>query len=130
MKKPCPCHSGKAYTECCQPLHSGQAAPDAERLMRSRYSAYALKLPDYILQTWHTDTRPASLSMEDLNGIKWLKLEIVSHQAVDDTHAEVVFVATYQSGKQKKSQLTEHSQFVRINDRWLYVGEHSKSFSE
>lgn len=130
MKNPCPCHSGKPYADCCQPLHAGQAAPDAERLMRSRYSAYALKLADYLLQTWHPDTRPASLSTEDLNGIKWLKLEVVSHHPVDDTHAEVVFTATYQSGKQKKSQLSEHSQFVRINDRWLYRGEHPQSSSE
>lgn len=130
MKNPCPCHSGKPYTECCQPLHAGQAAPDAECLMRSRYSAYALKLAEYLLQTWHPDTRPASLNTEDLNGIKWLKLEVVSHQPVDDTHAEVVFIATYQSGKQKKSQLTEHSQFVHVNDRWLYVGEHPKTSSD
>ena len=130
MKNPCPCHSGQSYTDCCQPLHLGQAAPDAERLMRSRYSAYALKLPDYILQTWHADTRPTRLSMEDLSGIKWLKLEVISHQPMDDTHAEVVFIATYQSGKQKKSQLTEHSQFVRISYRWLYVGEHQKPSSE
>lgn len=123
MKNPCPCHSGKPYADCCQPLHGGQAAPDAERLMRSRYSAYALKLPDYILQTWHSDTRPASLGLEDLNGIKWLKLDVVSHKQLDDTHAEVEFIATFQSGKQKKSQLSEHSQFVRMNDRWLYVGE-------
>lgn len=127
MKNLCPCHSGKLYKDCCQPLHLGQAAPDAEHLMRSRYSAYALKLPEYILQTWHPETRPASLSEEELNGIKWLKLVVLSHQLTDETHAEVVFIATYQSGKQKKSQLTEHSSFVRTNDRWLYVGEHSES---
>lgn len=95
--------------------------------MRSRYSAYALKLPEYILQTWHPATRPANLSAEELNGIKWLKLVVTSHQLTDDTHAEVVFSATYQNGKQKKSQLNEHSSFVRTNDRWLYVGEHQES---
>jgi SEC-C motif domain protein len=126
MKNPCPCHSGKPYADCCQPLHGGHAAPNAERLMRSRYSAYALKLPDYILQTWHSDTRPASLGLEDLNGIKWLRLEVVSHTQIDNTHAEVEFIATFQSGKQRKSQLSEHSQFVRMNDRWLYVGEHQQ----
>lgn len=98
--------------------------------MRSRYSAYALKLAEYILQTWHPDTRPTSLSMQDLSGIKWLKLEVISYQRLDDTHAEVVFTATFQSGKQKKSQLTEHSQFELINEHWLYVGEHSKSASD
>lgn len=130
MKNPCPCYSGKAYADCCQPLHHGLAAPDAERLMRSRYSAYALKLPDYILQTWHTDTRPATLTQEDLKGIKWLKLQVLSHTPVDADNALVKFVATFQSGQQKKEQLTEHSQFVRVNDRWFYVGEHPKPSSD
>lgn len=123
MKNPCPCHSGKAYADCCQPLHSGQAAPDAERLMRSRYSAYVLKMPDYILATWHPDTRPQHLTVSDLTGIKWIKLQVEAHRQLDDHHAEVAFKATYQTGKQKKAQLTEHSQFERINDCWLYVGE-------
>jgi SEC-C motif domain protein len=130
MKNACPCYSGKPYADCCQPLHDGLAAPDAERLMRSRYSAYALKLPDYILHTWHADTRPATLTQEDLIGIKWLKLQVLSHTPVDADTALVKFVASFQSGQQKKEQLTEHGQFVRINDRWLYVGEHPKPSSD
>jgi SEC-C motif domain protein len=121
MKNACPCYSGKPYADCCQPLHHGLAAPDAERLMRSRYSAYALKLPDYILQTWHADTRPATLTQEDLNGIKWLKLQVLSHTQVDVDHALVKFVATFQSSQQKKEQLTEHSRFSRESGQWLYV---------
>ncbi|HCU84741.1 YchJ family protein [Methylophilus sp. UBA6697] len=126
MKNPCPCYSGQPYSACCQPLHEGQAAPDAERLMRSRYSAYVMKLPDYILATWHPDTRPETLTLDDLNGIKWMKLLVKIHQQSDATHAEVEFSATYQSGNQKKTQLTEHSRFVKENDRWLYVGENQK----
>ena len=39
----CPCLSGSAYQDCCGPYHSGSAdAPTAERLMRSRYSAFVL----------------------------------------------------------------------------------------
>lgn len=121
MKNACPCYSGKPYTACCQPLHEGQAAPDAERLMRSRYSAYALRLPDYILQTWHPETRPAELSTESLSGIKWLKLQVLSHEQADAETAYVKFVATFQSGKQKKEHLTEHSRFSRENGQWLYI---------
>lgn len=129
MKNLCACHSGKSYTDCCQPLHLGQPVADAERLMRSRYSAYALKLAEYILHTWHPDTRPTSLSVQDLSGIKWLKLEVISSRLIDDIHAEVVFKATYQSGKQKKMHLSEHSQFMRVDGRWLYVGEHPQPAS-
>jgi SEC-C motif domain protein len=123
MKNACPCYSGKAYTACCQPLHNGQVAPDAERLMRARYSAYALRLPEFIVASWHPETRPDSLSLEDLNGIKWLKLQVVFYQQTDETHAEVKFVASYQAGKQKKTHLSEHSLFVREAGSWFYHGQ-------
>ena len=37
--------------------------PDAEALMRSRYTAYVLKLEDYLLATWHPSTRPQQLDL-------------------------------------------------------------------
>lgn len=123
MKNPCPCYSGKSYSDCCQPLHQGQAASDAERLMRSRYSAYALKLPEYILQTWHTDTRPATLTQDELGGIKWLKLQVLSHQQTDAETAFVKFIATFQTGRQRKEQLSEHSRFKKVDERWLYLDD-------
>jgi SEC-C motif domain protein len=121
MKNACPCYSGKVYTDCCQPLHNGTPAPDAERLMRSRYSAYALKLPEYILHTWHQDTQPKSLTQEDLGGIKWLKLQVLSYEQPDADTAFVKFVATFQTGNQKKEQLTEYSRFSRESGQWLYI---------
>lgn len=36
--------------------------------MRSRYSAYVRHLPDYLRATWHPDTRPAELSLDDAPG--------------------------------------------------------------
>ena len=123
MKNACPCYSGKAYADCCEPLHHGADAADAERLMRARYSAYALRLPDYIVRTWHPDSRPQNLSMDELSGLKWLKLQVLSHRQIDSDHAEVSFIATYQSRQQKKATLSEHSTFVRIAHQWLYQGE-------
>lgn len=121
MNTLCPCFSGDTYTACCQPLHLGQAAPNAERLMRSRYSAHAQKLPDYLLQTWHAQTRPASLTLADLNGIKWLKLQVLSHTQRDADTAFVHYVATLQIGKQKKQQLIEHSRFTFEQGQWWYI---------
>lgn len=95
--------------------------------MRSRYSAYVLKLPDYILQTWHAYTRSTSLTQEDLSGIKWLKLQVLSHTQVDADTALVKFVATFQSGRQKKEQLAEYSRFKKTDGRWLYVDDQGKS---
>ena len=49
----CPCKSGMAYSECCKPFHDGQLPETALKLMRSRYSAYALCILAYIIHTTH-----------------------------------------------------------------------------
>ncbi|PSD27176.1 hypothetical protein C7E18_09980, partial [Stenotrophomonas maltophilia] len=54
---PCPCGLPADYPVCCGRFHAGEAAPDAERLMRSRYSAYVRGLAGYLRHTWHPDTR-------------------------------------------------------------------------
>ena len=47
----CPCGSGDPLDDCCGRYHQGHPAPTAEALMRSRYSAYALGLVDYLRDT-------------------------------------------------------------------------------
>ncbi len=121
MKSPkdCPCGSGKAYAACCGPLHGGEAvAPSAEALMRSRYSAYVLKLEDYLLATWHADTRPSELDLA-ADDSKWLGLEVKRHAVQDDRHATVEFVARYRIAG-KGHRLHELSRFVREDGRGYY----------
>lgn len=60
----CPCGSGDALGECCGRYHAGMAAPSAELLMRSRYSAYVLGLVDYLRAT----TLPAQQDELDVEG--------------------------------------------------------------
>lgn len=51
----CACGTDKPYGKCCRPYHTAQFIPsDAEELLRSRYSAYAYRLPSYIMKTTHT----------------------------------------------------------------------------
>jgi SEC-C motif-containing protein len=78
---PCPCGLPADYAACCGRFHAGEAAPDAEHLMRSRYSAYVRGLADYLRQTWHPDTRPAELSLDDAPGQRthWLGLTVHEH---------------------------------------------------
>lgn len=119
---PCPCGSGAPYAACCGRFHAGERhlqAPDAERLMRSRYSAYVLGLADYLLATWHPGTRPASLE-PDPPGLKWLGLEVRRHERQDDDHATVSFVARSKLGG-RAHRLQETSRFVREGGRWFYV---------
>ena len=75
----CPCGSGDALGECCGRYHAGMAAPSAELLMRSRYSAYVLGLVDYLRAT----TLPTQQDELDVEGMRrwslestWLGLEV------------------------------------------------------
>jgi SEC-C motif-containing protein len=118
----CVCGSGLFYTACCRPYHLSTALPDsAEKLMRSRYSAYALKLEDYLLQTWHPGTRPPQLHLAD-DPTRWQRLEILKCHAGGpaDTRGKVEFKACYlvPGGV---SYLREISNFVRENGVWFYV---------
>ncbi|HWK69654.1 MAG TPA: YchJ family metal-binding protein [Burkholderiaceae bacterium] len=121
----CPCGGqapGLPYSACCQPFIDGHA-PDAERLMRSRYTAYALGREAYLLASWHPSTRPASLDLPppgEAHGIRWLGLKVESHTPLDASRAEVVFTARYrEAGKARR--LHERSRFVREDGLWFYV---------
>ena len=87
--------------------------------MRSRYAAFVKGLHDYLLQTWHPATRPASLGPPD-SGTRWLGLEVRAHRPLDGTHATVEFVARSRVAG-RGHRLHEISRFVREDGRWLYV---------
>jgi SEC-C motif-containing protein len=111
----------KEYINCCgRYLDGGEAAPTAEALMRSRYTAYTLHREDYLLQTWHADTRPAALGLEGGSYRKWLGLEIKRHEQPEPGRALVEFVARYKVAG-RAHRLHEVSRFVREAERWLYV---------
>jgi SEC-C motif domain protein len=119
---PCPCGNAAGYAHCCGRWHSGAlhlAAPTAEALMRSRYSAYVLGLHPYLLDTWHPSTRPAAID-PDPPGLKWLGLEVRECRAIDEGHATVAFIARSKLGGQAH-RLCEKSRFERVNGQWMYV---------
>ncbi|MFZ3019556.1 MAG: YchJ family metal-binding protein [Gallionella sp.] len=114
----CPC-GAPDYAACCGRYHGGIPAPDAEALMRSRYSAYVLKLEPYLLATWHATTRPATLDLAADN-IKWLELEVKEHSPGDEDRATVEFIARYKVGG-RAQRLHEVSRFAFEDGRWYYV---------
>ena len=125
---PCPCGNPEGYARCCGPLHDGAAATSAGQLMRSRYSAYVLKREDYLLESWHVDTRPASLRLSAQQPMPtWLGLDIRDQQQLDDDHAMVEFVARYRLGGGRAQRQHEISRFVRARDRWYYLDGELKS---
>lgn len=116
----CLCGSGRSYETCCGRFHAGEPAPNAESLMRSRYSAFVLAREDYLLATWHPGTRPARLELNATPRPQWLGLAIKTHTPLDEHHATVEFVARYKLNG-RAFRLHEISRFERIEGRWLYV---------
>lgn len=116
------CHCRKksettAYADCCGPLHGGVVqASTAEALMRSRYAAFALQKADYLLATWHPDTRPARIDFNP--GEQWIRLQVVA-ATEDQDSATVEFIARSKLGG-RSHVLHEVSRFHRISGRWFY----------
>lgn len=113
----------RSYLQCCGRYIEGGpllVAPDAESLMRSRYTAYVRGQDAYLIATWHASRRPADFVTDA--GTKWLGLEVRDVRLQDSTHAEVEFVARMRHPGGQASRLHERSRFVHEEDgRWYYV---------
>ncbi|MCU1511212.1 MAG: hypothetical protein JWM01_2561 [Arthrobacter sp.] len=117
----CPCLSGEQYGNCCGRFHRGEAeAPTAEQLMRSRYSAFVVLDAAYLLRTWHPDTRPAELTLDE--GMHWRRLDIVSTSRGGplDRDGTVEFKAHFRHNGERGVH-HETSRFLRVNRRWYYL---------
>lgn len=119
IQNPCPCGSTHPYPECCGLYHAGAPAPDAQSLMRSRYSAYVLCNEPYLLATWHPTTRPDSIPFDPAQ--KWLGLTVLDAKSTGELSAEVEFIARSRVSNAAAFRLHERSRFVREDGRWLYV---------
>ena len=121
----CPCGSANSVAECCGRFHSGQPAPSATLLMRSRYSAYVLGLIDYLQAT----TLPVQRAALDVQAMRdwskastWLGLEVEESQVLGGTpeHALVSFTARWHDAAGEHAQ-HERSAFVQQGERWYYI---------
>lgn len=112
----CPCGLPETYGACCGRFHAGAAAPTAERLMRSRYSAFVRQDGAYLLRTWHPRTRPERIDFDP--GTRWTGLKILETGAGSAFHetGTVTFRASYRGGS-----LHERSRFERVGGAWVYV---------
>lgn len=122
----CPCCSGRSFGNCCGPfLLDGSRAPTAERLMRSRYAAYALHDVDYLEATLLPEER-ASFDRESARVwsrvSQWMGLEILSVEAgaESDETGVVEFIARYRQ-KGRDFEHYEKSRFVSKDGTWYYV---------
>ena len=124
-KELCPCGSKKNEQYCCAMFLSGKKKPDtAEKLMRSRYTAFYRGNVDYLISTLHPDQRDSQDVRElnnSINNTKWLGLTIINTQKgkKNDTTGMVEFEAIYQTNE--PGQLHERSRFIKDNNEWFYV---------
>lgn len=120
------CHCGNAlsYEMCCGCFHAGLAAPDAQSLMRSRYSAFVVRDAPYLLRTWYRTTRPSQVAFEPQQ--KWLRLEVVGWSA-DETAAEVEFIARFRIAGASAQRHHEVSRFRLEAGEWFYVDGNIKN---
>lgn len=123
----CPCGSGSTYSNCCKPYHIGEKPDNAQLLMRSRYSAYALNYPEYIVDTTH----PASPQFND-NKFAWKRsisnfsknttfqrLEILDFKEKESLATVTFTCHILQEGQD--ASFTEKSYFEMHKGRWFYV---------
>jgi SEC-C motif-containing protein len=121
----CPCGRPASYTQCCGRYHAGPQAlqaPDAESLMRSRYSAFVLNVSAYLLDTWHPSTRPALIEPPE-PGLRWLGLDVKRVEPGEQGEPDrgvVEFVARSKLDG-RAHRLHEVSEFVREEGRWFYL---------
>ncbi|MBC5841765.1 MAG: hypothetical protein K2Y30_13905 [Flavobacteriaceae bacterium] len=120
MTTNCFCGASTPFDLCCEPFISGKNnAPTAEKLMRSRYSAFATHHAAYLVATTHKSERTSTLKEEVLQWAianQWQKLEIV--QATATT---VTFKAYYMDFNRQPQIHHELSTFVQEDGLWYYV---------
>jgi SEC-C motif-containing protein len=107
---------------CCGRFIENEERPEtAEQLMRSRYSAFVLKNENYLLATWHPDTRPANGLTLD-SSIHWLGLRIIKARSgcQEDKQGTVEFIASYKLNGRVET-LHEKSRFENCASQWFYI---------
>jgi SEC-C motif domain protein len=118
----CYCGSEKDFDVCCKPLIDGLRLPSsAEELMRSRYSAFAVRDFNYLQATHDPETLPQfDLDSNRLwaNKVHFLKLAVLESKESSEA-ASVEFKAYFRDEDQVHCH-HELSQFRKIGPKWYY----------
>ena len=127
----CGCGLDADYASCCRPCHDGSSpASTPEMLLRSRFTAYSYRLPDYLMST----TAPEGPEWQS-NAAKWkkellsytdkfnfLRLRVGDEESTSDEASTISFRAQIvQKGTINLMDLCETSQMVKRDGKWLYL---------
>jgi len=118
--KTCFCGSDQPFSRCCGPIIKGTVvANSAEKLMRSRYSAYVTAAIEYLIATTHGSKRSQSSKKEIEQWAKtnsWQRLEVVHTETFT-----VEFKAYFKDRSSKPQIHHEKSTFVFERGNWFYL---------
>lgn len=122
----CPCESNQTYAKCCGAFHDGAKPDTAEKLMRSRYSAYVAGKIKYVAET----NDPQTGSDFDFEAAEtwskqseWLGLEIIATKdgKPGTQTGEVEFKARYKAdGKEETHHEVSLFRFDSKSGQWFY----------
>lgn len=135
----CACGSGLTYSKCCEEWHDRGEATDPLVLIKSRYSAYAYCLPEFIIATtqkkgpeWVTNTDEWEQDLlafcndydfVSTNPNRRLGLIIEQCKYQGDDKAELLFKALMTKRNDpapKLVELWEKSTVIRESNYWVY----------
>ncbi|CAM1347106.1 YchJ family protein [Tenacibaculum crassostreae] len=116
----CPCNPTIKYSDCCQKSHQNiHSVTSAEKLMRSRYSAFVLADIDYLQKSHHSSTRPSKREKKEIlawtKSVNWIKLEVLN-----TTETTVEFNAYFMENG-NIDVIHENSVFCKENNHWVYL---------
>ena len=124
----CPCGSLKKYKKCCKPFHDKITFPKtALELMKSRFSAFAVLIADYIIFTTHENNSDyisylKSWNQDIMNFSKNTRFERL--EILDFIEGEVESFVTFKATLfQDNTDISfiEKSRFLKVEDKWFYV---------
>ena len=124
----CPCGSLKKYKKCCKPFHDKITFPKtALELMKSRFSAFAVLIADYIIFTTHENNSDyisylKSWNQDIMNFSKNTRFERL--EILDFIEGEVESFVTFKATLfQDNTDISfiEKSRFLKVEDKWLYI---------
>jgi SEC-C motif domain protein len=124
----CPCSSEIMYSLCCKKYHEGKENAETPReLVKSRFSAYALSLADYIISTTHKTSPIYSQNIDEWKELIldfskstiFKKLEI--YNVEEENNRARVFFTAHLEQNEYDSTFTEISNFINENSRWYYI---------
>jgi SEC-C motif-containing protein len=132
----CACGSGLEFSSCCEPFLAGKSMPEtAEKLMRSRYTAFTQVNVEYLKKTLAPESRSdfdEAATKKWAQEAKWKGLQILEckNGGPNDKKGTVEFIATYQVDGEGLDH-HEVSQFRKSDSgQWYFVDGDSHTHAE